>query len=129
MIINVISFMRNLNNLTYYKAYKSNILRDICNHYICKYISILCVLVFGSQNALPFGSCLLAFDSYCKLHTRSKKVHLALGAHHIFCNTSIVFRVFFLQKTKLMGSGQNETFFARCCTGTARKKFFLPDGL
>ena len=38
MMINETSFMRNLNNLTYYKACKSNILRDICNSFICKYI-------------------------------------------------------------------------------------------
>ena len=27
--------------------------------------------------------------------TRGQKAHLALGSHYIFCNTSIVFRVFF----------------------------------
>ena len=33
-----------------------------------------------------FGSCLLAFDSYCKLHTRSKKAHFAPLVHNIlFC--------------------------------------------
>ena len=38
---------------------------------------VFAVLVFGSQNALAFGSCLLTYDSYCKLHTRSKKAHFA----------------------------------------------------
>ena len=33
-------------------------------------------LVFGSQNALAFGLYWLTYDSYCKLHTRSKKAHL-----------------------------------------------------
>ena len=40
-------------------------------------------------------------SAFCKPKTstataRGQKAHLALGAHHIFCNTSIVFRVFLL---------------------------------
>ena len=42
------------------------------------------LLVFGSQNALTFGLCLLAFDSYYKLHTRSKKAHFTTLAHNIY---------------------------------------------
>ena len=44
--------------------------------------------------------------------TRGQKAHLALGAHHIFCNTSIVFRVFFIK---------NEAYGQR-----AKKNFFCP---
>ena len=53
--------------------------------------------------------------------TGRQKAHLALGAHYIFCNTSIVFRVFFIKN-----EAYGQTFFARCCTGAGKKKLFLP---
>ena len=42
--------------------------------------------------------------------TRGQKAHLALGAHHIFCNTSIVLRVFFFFKRSLWAAGKQEFF-------------------
>ena len=36
-----------------------------------------------AQNALAFGSCLLACDSHCKLLTRSKKAHFTPLVHNI----------------------------------------------
>ena len=42
--------------------------------------------------------------------TRGQKAHLALGAHHIFCNTSIVFRVFFYKKRSLWAAGKKSFF-------------------
>ena len=44
---------------------------------------VIAVLVLSSQNALGFGSCYLAFDSYCKLNTWSKKVHFMPLVHNI----------------------------------------------
>ena len=45
--------------------------------------------------------------------TRGQRAHLALGAHHIFCNTSIVFPFFFNLKRSLYAasSGQKKLFF------------------
>ena len=60
--------------------------------------------------------------------TRGQKAHLVLGAHHIFCNTSIALRVFFFKRS-LWAAGKKEFFFARCCIGAGKKKLFLTAGL
>ena len=61
--------------------------------------------------------------------TRGQKAHLALGAHHIFCNTSIVLRVFsFFFKRSLWAAGKKE-FFLPAAAPERAKKLFLPAGL
>ena len=57
--------------------------------------------------------------------TRGQKAHLAFGAHHIFCNISIVFRVFFI-KNEAMGSGQKKFFLLSAVPGRAKKSFSCP---
>ena len=60
--------------------------------------------------------------------TRGQRAHLALGAQHIFCNTSIVFRILFHLKRSLYAasSGQRatKTFFASSGTSSGQKNFF-----